>query len=163
MQALFDEVVRFAEEGSLLRPSGPLVGDRVLVIDDFAQACDYAYRRYITDAANAWNWTDLRAHQVIEKPADLSDAELSAVQAEADTLEERLFALVSARLPPRYASLVDDIAADLENCAYIRAAFGAAVGDRLFDRMWDAYRHGGWPCGWVGAYPEGKLVVFWPR
>ncbi len=24
----------------------------------------------------------------------------------------------------------------------------------------DAYFKGGWPCGWEGKYPEGKLVVF---
>lgn len=25
-----------------------------------------------------------------------------------------------------------------------------------------AYEFGVWPCGWLGKYPEGRLVVYWP-
>jgi hypothetical protein len=30
----------------------------------------------------------------------------------------------------------------------------------LFDLIEQAYMDGGWPCGWKGKYPEGKLAVF---
>lgn len=30
----------------------------------------------------------------------------------------------------------------------------------LLDQMFQAYLAGGWPCGWEGIYPEGKIVIF---
>lgn len=32
----------------------------------------------------------------------------------------------------------------------------------LYEDMFLAYQSGGWPCGWLGKYPEGKIVVFYP-
>ena len=152
--ALVEEIVAFAESGPLLRRAAPIVGD-VHVVTDFDEAREYAYRRYLTEADDALNWTDLREREA---------GEIHAVSGELgpalNGLWERMLAAVSPRLPEAYADLLDDVLADLVNAASTRAVFGA--GDRLFDRVWDAYKQGGWPCGWEGEYPAGRLVVHQP-
>lgn len=144
------EVVTFAESGPLLRPPAPIEGDRMHVVYDFDEARDFAYRRYLTDADDALNWTDLR-----EREAGQVDA-----GPEVEPLWETFLAAIPPRLQEPYDAVVDDIVADLFNVAASRAAFGP--GDRLFDRVWDAYRRGGWPCGWEGDYPQGRLIVYQP-
>jgi hypothetical protein len=32
--------------------------------------------------------------------------------------------------------------------------------NNLLDQMLQAYLAGGWPCGWEGEYPDGRLVIF---
>lgn len=147
-----EEVVSFVENGPILRPSAPITGD-VHVVHDFDEALEYAYERFHTDADDALNWTDLREREVgkIEQAGGAQ-----AVVA----MWERFLALIPPRLPESYEEIQDDIVADLFHVAASRAVFGD--GDRLFDRMWDAYKQGGWPCGWEGEYPEGRLVVFQP-
>lgn len=152
--ALVEEILSFAASGPLLRPPAPIAGD-VHVVHAFDEAREYAYRRYLTDADDALNWTDLR-----EREAGEIHAESGSLGSALNGLHERLFAALSTRLPEAYADLLDDVIGDLANAAAGRAVFGA--GDRLFDRVWDAYKQGGWPCGWEGDYPAGRLVVHQP-
>ena len=67
---------------------------------------------------------------------------------------------LAQQLPAPYQAVVDDIAADLQNIVLSRVVAG--VGLNLFDRLWEVYRQGGWPCGWEGAFPAGRLVAFQP-
>jgi len=144
------DILAFVESGPLLRPSAPIAGDGMHIVYDFDEARDCAYRRYLTDADDALNWTDLR-----EREAGQIDG-----GTEVEALWETFVAAIPPRVPEPYADVVDDIVADLFHAASSRAAFGE--GDRLFDRMWSAYRQGGWPCGWEGAYPDGRLIVYQP-
>jgi len=54
-------------------------------------------------------------------------------------------------------SLFSDIDADLFNC-YLNNKY--KKNHPFWNMIEDAYFKGGWPCGWEGKYPEGKLVVF---
>jgi hypothetical protein len=47
---------------------------------------------------------------------------------------------------------------DLFYMALARLQFGITY--EFFETMFSAYKQGGWPCGWKGAYPEGKMVVY---
>jgi hypothetical protein len=33
----------------------------------------------------------------------------------------------------------------------------------LFSKILDVFEQGGWPCGWLGKYPEGKMIVLDPN
>ena len=146
--SLVEEVIELAERGPLLRPQGVIAGERVRVVRDFAEATEFAHRRFISDDEDAMNWTDLRELQA----RNISQAP--------DEIWTRLAEIVPGRVPPAYAAVMDDVIADLANIASSRGVSGA--GDSLWDRMWEAYRQGGWPCGWEGNYPAGVLVVFQP-
>lgn len=45
---------------------------------------------------------------------------------------------------------------------YALATVDSGTTERLYEDMFLAYQSGGWPCGWLGKYPEGKIVVFYP-
>jgi hypothetical protein len=157
---LVQEIVDFAERGPVLQPAAPIQGERLHVIGDFAEAQEYAYRRYITDDEDADNWTDLRQKEASKiLAARYKDPSLAPVfQAVRELLKPLTQSL--ARLPAPYTEIVDDVAADLRNCAQSRAVFGANT--NFFDLLWNAYQQGGWPCGWEGPYPGGRLVVYQP-
>jgi hypothetical protein len=158
---LVDAIVEFAERGPLLRPAAPITGAGLHVITDFAEAKEHAWHRYITDDEDAANWTDLRELEASEVlAATYADPSLAQLFDEMMALIERLHEAVGRQLAAPHQEVIDDIIADLRNCAFSQAVFGP--GSRFFDRIWDVYRQGGWPCGWEGPYPEGRLVVFQP-
>lgn len=158
---LVQEIIDFAEGVGVLQPVRPIEGERLHIIQDFGEAKEYAYHRYITDQEDAANWTDLREWQVGHVlGATYANTNLVPVRDSVRGLTDRLFRATNANLPAVYLEVVDDVAADLENCALGIAVYGP--GESFFDLLWSVYRQGGWPCGWEGNYPEGRLVVFEP-
>jgi hypothetical protein len=136
--------------------SEPHVGDssHVLVIQDANKAIEYATEQ---DEAEFVDWTAL--------------GETTYAEASFDPprwLRSRLFDYVSERLDSANLSgfdervpfvrdnMVEDLMCCLEN-----EASGQSV--KLFDENLMAYEQGGWPCGWLGKYPEGKLIVLDPN
>lgn len=51
-----------------------------------------------------------------------------------------------------------DIGGDLKQCLLARGIMGK--GNSFFEDILEAYLLGGWPCGWEGIYPNGKLIVY---
>ena len=35
--------------------------------------------------------------------------------------------------------------------------------NQFFEMLFKVFQSGGYPCGWKGKYPEGKLIVFYPK
>jgi hypothetical protein len=33
---------------------------------------------------------------------------------------------------------------------------------KLYENIYKTYAAGAWPCGWVGKYPDGHILVYWP-
>lgn len=52
----------------------------------------------------------------------------------------------------------DDVYDDLINCIKVRAIIG---GNYFFEKIFEVYLSGGWPCGWEGNFPNGKMKVFY--
>ena len=59
-----------------------------------------------------------------------------------------------------YDEAYDDIYSDLCDCMIGRLILGK---DYLFEKLYTVYKSGGRPCGWKGNFPEGKLIVFYPK
>ncbi len=57
-------------------------------------------------------------------------------------------------------SIRDEIFVDFHG-ALLNEFFGRP--SALFARILEVYEQGGWPCGWLGKYPEGKLIVLDPN
>jgi hypothetical protein len=54
--------------------------------------------------------------------------------------------------------VVEQAESDLIHCAENRAFNGP--NDNHWERLFEAYRAGVWPCGWQGAWPSGRLLVW---
>jgi|KBSMisStaDraftv2_1062788.scaffolds.fasta_scaffold448252_2 hypothetical protein len=154
---LVEEVLSFVEKGALLEGvSSEDMSDSTL-IRDFAEAKSFAWSQDLS--VGELPWVDLREREmrnVLRARYELPD--LDAVDNELGNLVDILGAVVLRRLRGTFREIVDDVAGDLYNCAYRRAVLGYKEG--LFEEIFDAYKSGGWPCGWKGNFPEGALVVF---
>lgn len=53
----------------------------------------------------------------------------------------------------------DDVYSDLINCVKVRAIIGKE--NSFFEKVFAVYLSGGWPCGWEGSFPNGKMKVFY--
>ncbi|MDS0526594.1 hypothetical protein NNC19_12955 [Clostridium sp. SHJSY1] len=57
--------------------------------------------------------------------------------------------------------ILDDVYSDLVNCIKTRAI--ARQSNFLFEKIFEVYLSGGWPCGWEGNFPNGKMKVFYVK
>ena len=55
----------------------------------------------------------------------------------------------------------DDVYNDIINCIKARAILGK--NNDFFEKIFEIYLSGGWPCGWEGKFPNGKVKVFYPK
>lgn len=73
-------------------------------------------------------------------------------------LSQLVFNAFSKSHPPRFVS---DMTVDAKILFYY-LHFGSGSEGPLPELMLKTYEAGGFPCGWVGKYPKGNLVVYWP-
>lgn len=45
-------------------------------------------------------------------------------------------------------------------CALNRLVNGKT--DNFYEKIFEVYKQGGWPCGWKGTYPIGEIIVYVP-
>ena len=50
------------------------------------------------------------------------------------------------------------IEGDLTMCALNRLVNGKT--NNFYEKVFELYKEGGWPCGWKGTYPKGEFIVF---
>jgi hypothetical protein len=109
-----------------------------------------------TDDEEYWPWIDVRESE----SAAFSDKKPENYGEIMDTWEEIMLSFIEKNLPDNFSKMFNDIEADLFNCCINIYVNGQ---NKLFDRMWEIYSQGGWPCGWKGEYPKGQLVVYSPK
>lgn len=160
--ALVEEIIASVDSEIILHPIAPLRGDSVRIVTDFRDAKHLARSVPINDSDEAPTWTDLREHYVSELNAMVSrQRELEPIEAATDELFDRFTDTLERLVSARFPGILDDIGADLSHCARNRALRGLAP-DSFFERLWQIYRQGYWPCGWEGEYPQGSLLVYQP-
>jgi hypothetical protein len=154
---LVDEVVNFAQSGPLLKPVfRELTGHQ---IHDVNEAKMLAWER--TYGTEGCSWTDIREREMsVVKGSSYSTENFSPIRAALSDLGRSLNTLIRPRLGPEHRELLDDIAADLNNCAFSRAVLGDQ--NAFFENLFSIYKAGGWPCGWYGEYPQGRAMVYTP-
>ena len=155
---LVEEVIAFAKGDGLLGRGDPAAGSWE-VIRSLDEAKRLAWETPIGD--QEFLWTDLREQQMAEvRGATYGKSGFSAVKDALSGNLRTLTQLVERRLDEQHEDLVDDVVGDLNNCAFNRAANGA---NGFYEQLFAAYRAGGWPCGWAGTFPSGRLVVYFPK
>lgn len=60
-----------------------------------------------------------------------------------------------------HINILEEVERDLEMCALNRLVNGKV--DNFYEKVFKVYKMGGWPCGWKGEYPEGKMIVYLPN
>lgn len=158
------EVLEFVNSGNLF--ATPLVetiaaGNPLHIIDTFEGIIKYQD----TDVPGAmisglW-WTDILEQSI---PREYYDEniykEYGSIYYNLIRLHTKDFysickRCVDGRIPP-----INDYTSEyLDSTAIVRGKLGL-IKNSLTEKMYSAIVAGGYPCGWIGAYPEGKMVVF---
>lgn len=163
-----EEVIALAESGTLLRdPKPQVLGDvRVTHSVDDLQAWLFTEAQPGARDEDGRDWLNLR--ELMVSKIRYSDAETRGLAGKAlDELERSIARRIEHGV---HASLQggpfleyqEDIAADLTHCALARAVGSTGDHAALFERLFEAYKVGVFPCGWEGTYPAGRLAVFVP-
>lgn len=98
-------------------------------------------------------WLDLRENNSLI-------LELTSVD-ERITWDKEITPIIQERLKEvGYTQYLSDIEMDLFNC---HLNIKHITKNNLWNAIFKAYKKGCFPCGWLGRYPEGKLVVFNPN
>lgn len=157
--ALVEDVIEFAKSGRLLMPGLPRPPD-LCEISNLQDARRLAWE--VTYGPEELVWTDIRerAMSIVKGDSYMADG-FSDVRQSLTGIVGRLTPIVGRQLPEDHQDLLDDIVGDLCNCAFSRALYGKTAG--FFERLFAAYEAGGWPCGWDGDYPSGRMAAYFRR
>lgn len=102
-------------------------------------------------------WYDLREHQTRPFYAKrLPDDK----QRKLDEISGHYAETITRRFRRQYPWLLDDMHYDLVSVVEARVTGEPSA---FFEELFRVYRSGGFPCGWHGEYPAGKLIVLLPN
>lgn len=159
--SLVEEIIKSVKTMNLYKQNSTNI-ENVLVINDYEKAKFLAYDNleYEMNSENGYNWVDIRELVMSNVNEDKYTIEnYKEFNKKIDDIE--LLIRKDLKIAKEYRETWDDAYADIVNCAICRAIYGQ--NDSLFEKLYNVYKSGGWPCGWEGNFPEGKLIAFYPK
>jgi hypothetical protein len=160
------EIVDLVESGVIFRnPQPPL--SEVKIIHNMANVLDYLHVIANYEDDEGYDWRDLLLNAGEPDNDLITEREIrrSAMPGLTDSInelvDERIHGALRRQLGTRYTE--DDILyirGTIDFILCFRATFGRTL--PFIERLVDIYRLGGHPCGWVGRYPEGEMVAYFP-
>ncbi|SHL80823.1 hypothetical protein SAMN02745136_05738 [Anaerocolumna jejuensis DSM 15929] len=159
--SLVEEIIKSVKTMNLYKQNSTNI-ENVLVINDYEKAKFLAYDNleYEMNSENGYNWVDIRELVMSNVNEDKYTMEnYKEFNKKIDDIE--LLIRKDLKIAKEYRETWDDAYADIVNCAICRAIYGQ--NDSLFEKLYNVYKSGGWPCGWEGNFPEGKLIAFYPK
>ncbi len=138
------------------------VNEEVVVCDNFEKAKNFAFfhEKYSYRGGRGYTWGDiieLEMSKIMETVyAQENYKEVNKVLNKISICSEDL-----QIISKEYYEIWDHVYYMLIECLKNRAILGET--DNLYEKMFQAYLSGGWPCGWKGNYPNGKLIIYYPQ
>lgn len=128
------------------------------IINDFEQAYIYG----LGDES----WTDFREDRVANLKGEIykynNYREISKAIFNSKICNIRdIYPKFNNRYLEQLEEIRNEMEADLSFCLTSRLIMGK--NNYFFEKIFKAYLTGGWPCGWEGDFPEGKLIVYYPK
>ncbi|MRX72857.1 cytoplasmic protein [Bacillus lacus] len=128
------------------------------VINDFNEAQNLAWSQDSSEVDTVWEYVKSQeAASIVEKVYDLDLV----------TQQDDIYDFFSDHdnysndfLPFVYIDINEEVEGDLTMCALNRLVNGKT--DNFYEKIFEVYKQGGWPCGWKGTYPIGEKIVYVP-
>ncbi|MDZ5671411.1 hypothetical protein [Bacillus stercoris] len=150
---LVEEVIEFSKT---LKPINSVnVSSFTQVINDQEKAEYLAYEEVYGE--DEYTWKDIREIEMSEVWERFYELEDNQKPEDIDALLD-IFSESIRHASTEFKTFFEDIVADLNNCAINRAINGNT--NNFFEKVFDIYKAGYFPCGWNGDYPNGTFVVF---
>jgi hypothetical protein len=158
--SLVEEVLSEVGNMQLFKAREELL-EGIIAINDFekAQYFAYEYDEFEKNGEKQYTWSDIRE-------LEMSDVySLAYKRTDYKSFTDNLYGVnelieKSLYIDPEYEIVWDDVYSDLINCAKTRAIQGKD--NKFFEKIFEVYKAGGWPCGWEGNYAMGKLIAYFP-
>jgi hypothetical protein len=146
--------------------------ETVHVIDDGAVANLYSYKQSMENASffaaeryAQWlgddfeYWIGLTEREAVESFANKTTLPQSKIE---KLIAPLVWNHVTNRtdLTDVIPTLGEELEVTIQRCFYNESYDRPSA---LFSQILDVYEQGGWPCGWLGKYPDGKLIVLDPN
>ena len=154
---LVEEVMDFIRKSKMFNKTTFHV-DNLEVINDFNEAQNLAWSQDSSEVDTVWEYVKSQeAESIVERVYDL----------ELVTQQDDLYDYFSDHdnysndfIPFDYIDINEEVEGDLTMCALNRLVNGKT--DNFYEKIFEVYKAGGWPCGWKGTYPNGEVIVYVP-
>lgn len=158
----YHQIAEFVHSGCLFKPRQYPELPGVRFIYSFQEAKTEAWDKF---DSRGYSWKDIRELEiakVFKRGYELSG--FVEYEEKAFAFYDVVYDTVLPQLGEKYRDAINDVAGDLYNCALDIAVHGNL--GPFFGRLFEIYRVGCWPCGWIGQYPEervqGVFLAFLP-
>ncbi|MHC1748071.1 MAG: hypothetical protein AB9856_06745 [Cellulosilyticaceae bacterium] len=137
-------------------------GEKYQIINDFQLACAYAfdYEEFCYRNEDGYMWSDIKSNIFAEVKDQIYELD-NYKEINQAIRELKLITLSEVIMSKEAEKVFNEIHSDLMICMRTRVITGKE--NKFFEDILDAYFLGGWPCGWFGNYPDGKLIVYCPE
>lgn len=130
----------------------------VNIVCDYQKAKELAWSQDLDEVENVWE--DIKSLESGDIIGKLYEDDLNSMERPIREM------IQSSEIYPsdfvsKYIEIFEEISGDLYICALNRLINGNV--DNFYERIFDIYKLGAWPCGWQGNYPEGKMIVYVPE
>lgn len=159
-----NEVLEFVKSDKLLSGGQLPEGIDAVVVDELDQIpTEEDYEKYDDERPL---WRDILGKEASKFFCLESDAEKSYDPYRSDFLSklvDKLTKRYKEFFPEQYNQrILDlDIPGILSYIVHCRIVMGKQ--HRFFETLFRIFKSGGYPCGWDGCYPQGRLIVFYPK
>lgn len=159
-----DDVIRLIEGQGLLRRD--VVAPDWLGVKPIYSIEDISddYREPSLELEDYTNWRDLRKFQLYAYYDFTREKKIDGRQYELDmeVIDDQLHPLMEQQILGQIPEeFVIEIEQDLNMIRRFRGVLGETP--HMMNTLFMMYRSGGYPCGWDGKFPEGKMVVYYSR
>jgi hypothetical protein len=166
-----DDVMDFADfvlSGGIFRDPRPPLGPELVIIRSMADANKYTHASPGVPVGKRYDWGELLRFAG-EPDSKMERKRLDYFRAHPglmDHLREFVDGPINEYLRRQLGSNYTEIdtiyvLGTVDQILRSRATHGRTL--PFIERLVEIYRLGGHPCGWIGAYPEGRLVAYFPE
>ncbi|PDY46418.1 cytoplasmic protein [Bacillus pseudomycoides] len=154
---LVEEVIHFLSSLHLFH-NEKVLNHNSIIVNDYERSQELAWSQDLDEVENIWD--DIKSLESGEVIGKLYEGNLNAVER---TLREIIQSASNYQehFVSNYIEIFEEVMVDLHMCALNRLVNGKT--DNFYERIFEVYKHGGWPCGWKGEYPEGNMIVYMPE
>ncbi len=154
---LVEEVMEFIRNSKMFNNKN--FNDEIFkVIKDFNKAQNLAWSQDSSEVDTVWEYVKSQeAESIVEKVYNLN---LVSQQDELYNFFSDNENYSNDFLPFDYIDINEEVEGDLTMCALNRLVNGKT--DNFYEKIFEVYKQGGWPCGWKGRYPIGDMIVYIP-
>ena len=154
---LVEEVMEFIRNSKMFNNKN--FNDEIFkVIKDFNKAQNLAWSQDSSEVDTVWEYVKSQeAESIVEQVYNLN---LVSQQDELYNFFSDNENYSNDFLPFDYIDINEEVEGDLTMCALNRLVNGKT--DNFYEKIFEVYKQGGWPCGWKGRYPIGDMIVYIP-